>query len=57
MSTEQEIYEVYMAEIAEKTRTVRQRFGLAPFYENFDGMRTFKLMDFDPSQTKYKGEK
>jgi len=57
MSTTEEIQEVYRQEIAEKTRTVRQRFGLAPFYENFDGMRTFKLMDFDPCQTKYQGEK
>ena len=57
MSTVEEIQEVYRSEIAEKTRIVKQKFGLAPFYENFDGMRTFKLMDFDPSGTKYQGEK
>jgi hypothetical protein len=57
VSTSDEILEVFYSDIAEKTRIVEQKFGKAPFYENFKGMRQFKLMDFDPSATKYQGEK
>jgi hypothetical protein len=57
VSSTEDILEVFYSDIAEKTRIVEQKFGLAPFYENFKGMRQFKLMDFDPSATKYQGEK
>ena len=57
MSTSEEIQAVYEEEIAQKTKLVERKFGKAPFYKNFKDMRKFKLMDVDPCQTKYQGEK
>jgi hypothetical protein len=57
MSTSAEINEVFEQEIAEKTKYVENKFGKLPFYDGCKNMRIFKLYDFDPSWTKYQGEK
>jgi len=57
MSTSSEINEVFEQEIAEKTKYVENKFGKLPFYDGCKNMRIFKLYDFDPSWTKYQGEK
>jgi len=57
MSTTDEILEVFYSDIVEKTRIVKQKYDYYPFYDNFNGMRVFNLTDFDPSDTKYQGEK
>jgi len=56
-STHEEIMEVYNSEIAEKTKYVENKFGILPFYDGCKNMRAFKMYDFDPSWTKYQGEK
>jgi hypothetical protein len=45
MSTDEEIREVYEADIAEKTRIVRGKHGEVPFYDGFQGFHTFGLYD------------
>jgi hypothetical protein len=57
MSTSAEINEVFEQEIAAKTKYVENKFGKLPFYDGCKNMRIFKLYDFDPSWTKYQGEK
>jgi hypothetical protein len=57
MSTSEEINEVFEAEIAQKTKYVENKFGKLPFYDGCKNMRMFKMYDFDPSWTRYQGEK
>jgi len=52
MSTSEEIREVYESDIDAKTRLVQRKYGLGPFYENFDAFRVFHLFDYDPPSTR-----
>ena len=57
VSSEAEIREVYEAEIADKSRAVRRKYGERPFYDGFGNMRIFDVLDTDPCDTKEKESK
>jgi hypothetical protein len=57
MSSDEEIRQVYEQDIAMMSYLVEKTFGKKPFYDNFKGMSVRKNGEYDPSQTKYQGEK
>jgi hypothetical protein len=57
MSSDEEIRQVYEQDIAMMSYLVEKTFGKKPFYDNFKGMSIRKNGEYDPSQTKYQGEK
>ena len=48
MSTEEEIWEVYSGDIEKQANIVKSRFGLEPFFENFEGFHTDYLLSLPP---------
>ena len=48
MSSDEEIHEVYSNDIQKQADIVRTKFGLAPFFENFDGFQIGGLFDLHP---------
>ena len=53
-SDSDEIRDVFEEEIAKKTDLVKKKRGTRPFFENFSGMRVFRIIDCDPSDTNCK---
>jgi hypothetical protein len=57
MSDLEEIQAVYQDDIDRQCYILERKEGKRPFYDNFKGMSIRRNIDYDPSKTKYQGEK